>query len=281
MAGKVTYSAKTAKKDKTVKAPARSKAAKGKAAKGKAVKAKARGRKAFDPLKALEGELYDLANEQFESAAYRRMFAAPWTLKGVQQFFMQHAQFNLNRRDCWGHVQGASPLPVKKLVWEHEEEELGGVKHRGGANHYELAVQQGASFGLKPEDYYRAPTMDGSYVCFQAWLHLAKHSHWLEAFAASAALEYSNSEDVIEGGCLSRRMGEKLQKDLGIPMKKQYSNEEHVEADQEHGKLLIAIGRMYGDSSEGRMLIRNGAIRSWKIDRVFRDFLGSVLERHA
>lgn len=274
MAGNVTYSAKTAKKGKTAKAHP----AKAKAANGKGTRAKGR---ASDPLRALESELYDLANAQFESDAYRRMFAAPWTLKGVQQFFMQHAQFNLNRRDCWGHVQGAAPLPVKKLVWEHEEEELGGVAHRGGANHYELAVQQGAAFGLTPEDYYRAPTMDGSYVCFQAWLHLAQHSPWLEAFAASAALEYSNSEDVIEGGCLSRRMGEKLQKALGIPMRKQYSNDEHVEADQEHGKLLIAIGRMYGDTAEGRALIRNGALRSWTIDRVFRDFLASVLERNA
>lgn len=232
-------------------------------------------------LKAHERELYELANAQFESAAYRRMFAAPWTLKGAQQFFLQHAQFNLNRRDCWGHVQAAAPLPVKKLVWEHEEEELSGVAHRGGANHYELAVKQGEALGLKAEDYYNAPTLDGTYVCGQAWLHLATHAHWLEAFAASAALEYSNSEDVIRGGCLSRRMGEKLQKELGIPMRKQYSNDEHVEADQEHGKLLIAIGRMYGDTAEGRALIRSGAIRSWAIDRVFRDFLGGLLEANA
>ena len=246
-----------------------------------AVKAKPAKRGISNALKAHEKKLYDLANGQFESDAYKRMFAAPWSKKGVQQFFMQHAQFNLNRRDCWGHVQGNAPLPVKKMVWEHEEEELGGVAARGGANHYELAVQQGASFGLKPKDYYNAATMDGCYVAFQAWLHLAVHSHWLEAFAASAALEYSNSETVIRGGCLSRRMGEKLQKELGIPMKKQYSNEEHVTADVAHGELLITIGRMYGDTKEGRDLIMSGAVKSWTIDRVFRDFLAGVLEKNA
>lgn len=262
MASKTRSKAKTAKKPRTAKsAPAK--------------------RRASDPLKAHEQRLFDLANAQFESAAYKRMFAAPWTKKGVQEFFKQHAQFNLNRRDCWGHVQGNAPLAVKKMVWEHEEEELGGVKSRGGANHYELAVQQGASFGLKPKDYYEAPTLDGSYVAFEAWLNIARHSHWLEAFAASAALEYSNSESVIRGGCLSRRMGEKLQKELGIPMKKQYSNEEHVTADVAHGELLITIGRMYGDSEEARALIMAGAVKSWTVDRVFRDFLGSLLEECA
>ncbi|HEX9809688.1 MAG TPA: iron-containing redox enzyme family protein, partial [Alphaproteobacteria bacterium] len=189
-------------------------------------------------VKALGAELTALANAQFESDAYRRMFAAPFTLKGAQQFFLQHAQFNLNRRDCWGYVQASSPLPVKKLVWEHEEEELGGVKARGGANHYELAVKQGESLGLTPRDYYTAPTLDGTLTCSYAWMRLAQNSPWLEAFAASAALEYSNSEDIIRGGCLSRRLGEKLERELGIPMRKQYSNEEHVEADKEHALLL-------------------------------------------
>jgi hypothetical protein len=262
MAPKTTSKAKTAKKPRTARAAPPK-------------------RRTGDPLKAHEQKLFDLANAQFESAAYRRMFAAPWTKKGVQQFFLQHAQFNLNRRDCWGHVQGKSPLPVKKLVWEHEEEELGGVAARGGANHYELAVNQGAAFGLRPKDYYEAPTLDGSFVAFQAWLQVAMQSHWLEAFAASAALEYSNSETVIRGGCLSRRMGEKLRKELGIPMKKQYSNEEHVTADVAHGELLITIGRMYGDTQEARDLIMSGAVKSWTIDRVFRDFLASVLERNA
>ena len=53
-------------------------------------------------LKELEQELTELANAQFESDAYKRMFAAPFTLKGAQEFFKQHALFNLNRRDCWG-----------------------------------------------------------------------------------------------------------------------------------------------------------------------------------
>lgn len=232
-------------------------------------------------VNALAEELTALANAQFESPAYRRMFAAPFTKKGAQQFFMQHAQFNINRRDCWGHVQAAAPMAVKKIVWEHEEEELAGVPSRGGANHYELAVKQGEALGLTPEDYAAAPALDGTLTCSYAWIQLASHSPWLEAFAASAALEYSNSEVVIRDGCLSRRLGEKLERELGIPMRKQYSNAEHVTADVEHGALLIKIAEMYGDSEEALSLIRSGAVKSWAIDRVFRDFLGGLLEQHA
>lgn len=232
-----------------------------------------------DALRALEQELTELANAQFESAEYQRMLTTPFTRTGAQQFFLQHAQFNLNRRDCWGYVQAASPLAVKKLVWEHEQEELGGVPERGGANHYELAVRQGESLGLTPEDYFGAPTLDGTFTCCSAWLNLAQKSPWIEAFAASAALEFSNSDDVIRGGCVSRRLGEKLERELGIPMSKQYSNDEHVEADKEHALLLLRVAELYGDSDGALDLIRSGAKKSWAIDRVFRGFLGDLIAR--
>ncbi|MFM1815140.1 MAG: hypothetical protein RLZ98_1835 [Pseudomonadota bacterium] len=232
-------------------------------------------------LEALEQELVELANAQFDSAAYRRMFAAPYTQKGAQQFFMQHAQFNLNRRDCWGYVQARSPIDVKKLVWEHEEEELDGVPDRGGLNHYELAIKQGENLGLTPENYYSAPTLDGSLTAFYAWNYLATSGTWLEAFAASAALEFSNSDDIVKGGALSRRMALKLEKDLGIPVRKQDSNAEHMVAELEHATLLLKVAHMHAHTKEECNQILSGAKKSWAIDRRFRDFLGELLENHA
>lgn len=232
-------------------------------------------------VKELELELIELANAQFESDAYKRMFAAPYTKAGAQQFFMQHAQFNLNRRDCWGYVQARSPIDVKKLVWEHEQEELDGVPARGGLNHYELAVKQGANLGLTPEDYYTAPTLDGSLCAFYAWNYLATSGTWLEAFAASAALEFSNSDDIIKGGALSRRMAKKLEKDLGIPVRKQDSNAEHMVAELEHATLLLKVAHMYCTSKADCAEILSGCKKSWAIDRRFRDFLGELLEKHA
>ncbi len=232
-------------------------------------------------LKELEQELTELANAQFESDEYKRMFAAPYTKTGAQQFFMQHAQFNLNRRDCWGYVQARSPIDVKKLVWEHEEEELDGVPDRGGLNHYELAIKQGENLGLTPEDYYNAPTMDGSLTAFYSWLYVANSGTWLEAFAASAALEYSNSDDIVKGGALSRRMALKLEKDLGIPVRKQDSNAEHMVAELEHATLLLKVAHMHAPTKAERDQILSGAKKSWAIDRRFRSFLGELLEKYA
>ena len=230
--------------------------------------------------KDLEGQLIELANAQYETDAYKRLFKTKFTKKGAQVYFLQHAHFNLNRRDCWGYVQGASPMHIKKLVWEHEEEELAGSRQRGIADHYSLAVKQGANLDLTPADFQNAPQLDGTFTACQAWLNVAQKTHWLVAFAASACLEVANSEDVIKNGCISRLVGEKLRDDLGIPMRKQYSNAEHVTADVEHGMLLLQVARQV-DNDTDRQRILDGTKMSLAIDRIFRDFLASLVEKHA
>jgi hypothetical protein len=240
-----------------------------------ALKSKSKGK-----IRELEEQLVELAIAQHKSEAFQRLFAAKFTKKGAQVYFLQHSLFNLNRRDCWGFVQGAAPMAVKRMVWDHEQGELAGDKDRGVADHYTLAVKQGAAFGLSPEDFYNEQPMDVSFACFQAWLNVAKSCHWLEAAAASACLELDNAEDVIPTGCISRRIGEKLRDELGIPMRKQYSNAEHVEADVEHGKLIIDLARMYGDTQEGRDLIISGTRKSFAIERAFRGFTATLIEKH-
>lgn len=230
--------------------------------------------------KDLEAQLIELANAQYETDEYKRLFKTKFTKKGAQVYFLQHAHFNLNRRDCWGYVQGAAPMHIKKLVWEHEEEELAGSRQRGVADHYTLAVKQGSNLDLTADDFKNAPQLDGTFTACQAWLNVAQKSHWLEAFAASACLEVSNSEELIKGGGISRRTGEKLEADLGIPMKKQYSNAEHVVADVEHGLLLLKVAREAETDSE-RQLILDGTKKSFAIDRIFRNYLASLVEKHA
>ena len=230
--------------------------------------------------KDLESQLIELANAQYETDEYKRLYKTKFTKKSAQVYFLQHAHFNLNRRDCWGYVQGASPMHIKKLVWEHEEEELAGDRQRGVADHYTLAVKQGANLGLSPEDFHNAPQMDGTFTACQAWLNVAQKSPWLEAFSASACLEVANSEELIKGGCLSRRVGEKLRDDLDIPMRKQYSNAEHVTADVEHGLLLLKVAREATTDAE-RQLILSGTKKSFAIDRTFRNYLASLVEKYA
>jgi hypothetical protein len=229
----------------------------------------------------LKKQLIELANAQFTSPEYQRLFKARFTAEGAKAYWVQHAHFNLNRRDVWGFVQGASPMDIKKMVWEHEEDELAGSRERQVADHFTLVIKQGAAFGLTADDFWNTPQMDTTFACAQGWLNLARTCPWLEGFATASCLELSNNEELIRGGCISRRIGEKCRDELGVPMRKQYSNAEHVVADVEHGSMLLQVVDIYGDTGEGRAQILSGAKKSWAIERVFRGFTGIILEEYA
>jgi hypothetical protein len=113
-----------------------------------------------------------------------------------------------------------------------------------------------------------------------AWLHLVKHSHWLTAVAACSALELSNSEAVLREGSMSRRMGEKMSRDLGIPIKNQPMNDVHTVADAAHGNLMMDVAAIHMRSRADYERIVDGLRRSWTIDRVWKgqlaDLLGSI-----
>ena len=145
-------------------------------------------------------------------------------------------------------------------------------------NHDGLEIQQGEAFGLRPEDYADITPSDGTVTCLHAWTHLAKNSPWLKAFAASAALELSNSEDVLTGASMSRRIGEKMAADLGIPLKEQPSNSEHMVADIEHGRILMIVARNHARTPEAQEHLLAGLRDSWAIDRVWKGQLADLLE---
>lgn len=183
-----------------------------------------------------------------------------------------------NRRDCWGFVAGAAPLSVKRLIWEHEGEELMGDKAAGKAGHLTLAVQEGRIFGLSPEDYERVRPLDSAVACFHAWIHLARDRPWREAVAASAVLEMRNSDDLVRGGSLSCRLGRNLERDLGIPLRRQLNNAEHMTADVEHGRLLLEVAREHCRTGEHQRALLRGARESLVIDRACREQLANMME---
>ncbi len=191
---------------------------------------------------------------------------------------IQRTHWTINRRDCWALVQGVSPLDVKKIIWDHEREELEGKPEEGVDDHYTLSIREGAALGLAAEDFVNTPPCDGAVTCMGAWLHLAKHSHWLTALAASCALELGNSEEILKHGSMSRRMGEKLERELGIPMKAQASNAEHAIADIAHGNLLTRIAERHMTGRAELELIIAGLRQSWAIDRVWKGQLAEVME---
>ncbi len=222
-------------------------------------------------------ELIRLANKQFDSVAAQRLLGLRFNKKRAAAYIIQRTHFVENRRQCWAQVQSSSPMPVKPIIWDHEREELEGNKALGSANHYMLSQQEGAAVGVTPDDFERVGMSDGTLACCYAWLHLARNTHWLKALAASAALELSNSDEILTGGGMSRRIGIKMRDEVGIPLEKQPSNAEHMVADVKHAHMLMEIAEHYAKDERSRAKILDGARQSWAIDRTWKAHMADVL----
>ena len=231
----------------------------------------------LDNLDEFERKLNDLANAQFESPEYNKILRLKWNRERARMYIIQRAYFVLNRRDCWAYVQGAAPFDVKQIIWDHEKEELMGDEERGMANHYTLGMMEGEAVGLTPDDFLTTPSLPGTAACCYAWIHLAKDRPWREAIPVSAALEISNSDEVIKGGSFSRRVAEKLRDDVGIPFNKQPNNSEHMVADVEHAKLLMEVVKRHARTEETQAQILKGATETWRIERAFKGMLGEAM----
>ncbi len=221
--------------------------------------------------------LVRMCNEQFDAPPFKRLLNCRFTRARAQQYSIQMAYYVQNRRDCWGYVQGSAPLDVKQLIWRHEEDELIGHKDAGKADHITLAVKEGEVLGLTAEAFDRTARLEGGEVCFSAWIRLAQRP-WLEAIAASAILEMRNSGELIQGGSLSRRIGEIFARDLGIPLKQQINNAEHVVMDVEHAHMLMQVARKHATTEAAQNAILRGARASLLIDRVYRGHLADMAE---
>jgi len=223
-------------------------------------------------------ELVKMVNAQFDTPPFRRLLNIPFSRERAQALSIQMKHYVANRRDCWGFVSGAAPLSVKRIIWEHEGEELMGDTEAGKADHITLAVREGEIFGLAAADFERVRPLDAAVACFYAWIHLAKDRPWREAIAASAILEMRNSDELVRGGSLSYRVGKNLERDLGIPLKRQINNAEHVEADVAHGHLLLDVAREHCKTEEAHEALLRGARESLMIDRAYREQLANLLE---
>lgn len=230
-----------------------------------------------DELRAFEDEARALANAQFDSPQYRRVLEMPLTRARAQKYTLQKAHWNLNRRDCWAFAQALAPIDVKRLIWEHELDELAGNEERGVEAHYLLQMRQGELIGLKPEDFANEAMADGTRTCLYAYIHLVKDSPWLKSVAACAALEVSNSADYVDGGGMSYRMGKRFEEDLGIPFDKQVNAKEHHEVDVAHGTLLMVVARRHADTPGKLDLLMEGLNDSWALDRVWKGQLAEMM----
>ena len=228
-------------------------------------------------LDALEERLAIMANAQFDSPQYKKILSLPLTRERAQVYILQRAYFHLNRRDCWAYVQASAPFDIKQMIWDHEREELEGDKERGIPDHFTLGMQEGGAVGLTPDDFATNKPLDGTMACCAAWIHLAKDRPWLEALPVCAVTEISNSDEICEGGGFARRMARKMTEELGIPLKKQPSNAEHVVLDVEHAQLLMRAARLHARTEQDFQWILHGAAESLRVERIFKGVLGDAM----
>jgi Iron-containing redox enzyme len=201
-------------------------------------------------LEELLRTLDKMVNDQFESVEFKNFLAVPLTLERGRFYVIQNALYTSNRRDCWGYVQGGSPLDVKRVIWEHESDELINDP-RAGMDHYALTVKQGEVIGLKP-----------------------MHNHWLSAYTASHMLERRNNGKIVKGGGMSYRVGKKFENELGINLKRMISLDVHVVADTDHSENISEMFERYVKTEEDCDLVLKGAQESMAIDRAYRGAVG-------
>jgi len=219
-------------------------------------------------------EVNALANAQFEAPEFRQLLGTRLTLARAQFFSLQMAHYVANRRDCWGYVQGAAPLDVKRLVWAHEQEELV-LDPEVGMDHFTLATREAQVLGLTPKDFEEAEVYPGCAAAFYAWTYLAKDRPWLEAVTASSVLEVRNSAAVISGGSLSSRIRRKLVDELSLPADQLINVNRHSVADEEHAALMETVVAAHVATEEDRQAVLRGARASFVIDRAFRGALAA------
>jgi len=229
-------------------------------------------------VKDLCSQLDQMVNDQFESVEFKAFLDVPLTMKRGQFYVVQNALYTSNRRDCWGYVQGGAPLEVKRVIWEHESDELINDP-RAGMDHFNLTVKQGEVIGLKREDFDNAQVPAMVQACFHAWHHIAMRGHWLTAYAASHMLERRNNGKIVKGGGMSFRVGKKFENELGINLKRMISLDVHVAADMDHSDNISEMFEKYAKTPEDCERVLEGARESMAIDRAYRGALGFYMER--
>jgi len=229
-------------------------------------------------VRELTATLDKMVNDQFEAPEIKHFLSVPLTMERGRFFVVFNAHYTANRRDCWAYVQGAAPLEVKKLIWQHESDELVNDP-RCNMDHFNLTVKQGEVLGLTRADFDNAEIPPMIRACFHAWSDIAIRNHWLTGFTSSQTLERRNNGKIVKGGGMSLRVGQKFEKELGINLKKMISLDVHVAADMDHSDNMSDVYERYVKTPEDCNLVLKGARESMTIDRAFRGAMAYYMER--
>jgi len=203
-------------------------------------------------------QLNDIARA-FALEQKKREFSGKLTPARARVLAPQWALFNRNRRDCWGAVQCAAPLEVKRAAWRHESEELI-ADPRCGSDHYSLHVRRCLAVGLTLEEVEIAHPLPGCRAAFYGWLDIARTRPWLQALSASSVLERAVDRSVVPRDV--QQEVTKWVKDLGVTAKDMEVLTANDNADEDHSGMFEEIFLKHAAGPENEKLILDGARES-------------------
>lgn len=217
----------------------------------------------------LDTELTALANAQFTTPEFEMLFSTPLTVKRAQHVAIQMVFYNVNRREGWAFVQAKAPWDVKRLIWEHEKDELF-HDPRGGSDHRALMSREAIALGVKEADLARATPSPLIAATLMAFNNASSSLPWLGAMTFAHFLERRNNSRLMRGGGFSARLRDKMVKELKIEPKLLISSNVHVEADMDHSdSIWDAIAANVTDAFTYQVAL-DGAKTCAVVDRAFR-----------
>jgi hypothetical protein len=221
----------------------------------------------------LDTELTAMAQGQFASPEFDLLMKTPLTVKRAQFVAVQMVFYNVNRRECWGYVQAKAPWDVKRVVWEHEKDELF-HDPRGGTDHRALMSKEAIALGVSEADLAKAQPTPLITATLMAFSNAASTLPWLGAMTLSHFLERRNNGRLMRGGGFSARFREKMVKELKIDSRLLISSNVHVEADMDHSdSIWDSIAANVTDDCSYQVALE-GAQMCAVLDRAFRAALG-------
>jgi hypothetical protein len=217
----------------------------------------------------LNTELTAMAIAQFDSPEFRAFFDPPINMQQGRYYATQMVFYNVNRRECWAHVQAKAPWDVMRVIWEHEKDEL---FHdvRGGSDHRALMSKEALALGVLPESLATAMPTPLVEAVQMAFAHASATLPWLGGLALNHFLERRNNGSLIPNGGWSMRIREKLVRELRIAAELLISTNVHVDADVDHSDAVWEAIAAAVTSPHAYQTALEGAHTGARLDRALR-----------
>ncbi len=217
----------------------------------------------------VRAEIDEILNRHFETPEYRRLFAVRLTQARQRILDLHYPHYIKSRRDCWAAAQVKAPLDVKRVIWEHEKEELIFDERLGSAHLTDNDMAQATDEGN---------LLPGARTAIFAWLYLCTTRPWIESLMANHITERKNNPAIVKGGGFTQRMAMKKVADLGGTVENLDPNTRvHMVADIDHSNMFEPVFERYLGEEKAAQAVVIAAKDSLAIDRAYRSALATAM----